>query len=100
MVAWAALSLASIPPLDDPTPAERATGALIIPPAVALVFFAFAGGRYLVMAVRARSAILLAVASACILLAEAIVARGLLAQLAADMVGVAPAHAGGVGGDR
>lgn len=74
MVAWAALSLASIPPLDDPTPAERATGALIIPAAVALVFFAFAGGRYLVMAVRARSAILLAVASACILLAEAMVA--------------------------
>jgi class 3 adenylate cyclase len=77
MVAWAALSLASIPPLDDPTPAERATGALIIPAAVAVILFAFAGSRYLVMAVRARSSILLAVASACILLAEAMVAVAL-----------------------
>ena len=27
MVAWAALSLGSVPPLDDPTPVERATAA-------------------------------------------------------------------------
>src|SRR4030095_16418969 len=29
MVAWAAVSLGSVPPLDDPTPVERASGGLI-----------------------------------------------------------------------
>jgi adenylate cyclase len=77
MAAWAALSLASIPPLDDPTPTERATGGLLIPAAIALVLFAYAGWRYLLMAVRSGSAILLAVASACLLLAEAMVAVAL-----------------------
>jgi adenylate cyclase len=71
MVAWAAASLASIPPLDDPTPVERATGVLVVMAAAALVLFAFAGWRYLMMAVRSGSPILLAVASACVLLAEA-----------------------------
>jgi len=77
MAAWAALSLASIPPLDDPTPTERATGGLLIPAAIALALFAYAGWRYLLMAVRSGSAILLAVASACLLLAEAMVAVAL-----------------------
>jgi adenylate cyclase len=74
MVAWAALSLASIPPLDNPTPTERASGGLIIPAAIALVLFAYAGWRYLTMAARSGSGILLAVASACVLLAEAMAA--------------------------
>ena len=74
MVAWAAASLASIPPLDDPTPVERATGGLVVAAAAALVLYAFAGWRYLVMAVRSGSPILLAVASACVLLAEAMAA--------------------------
>jgi adenylate cyclase len=77
MAAWATLSLASIPPLDDPTPTERATGGLIIPAAIALALFACAGSRYLLMALRSGSAILLAVASACLLLAEAMVAVAL-----------------------
>jgi adenylate cyclase len=77
MLVWAVISLASVPPLDSPTPTERATGALIVPAVVALVLFAYAGGRYLVMAVQSGSAILLAVASACILLAEAMVAVAL-----------------------
>jgi adenylate cyclase len=77
MAAWAALSLASIPPLDDPTPTERATGGLVIPAAIALALFAYAGWRYLLMAVRSGSVILLAVASACLLLAEAMVAVAL-----------------------
>jgi adenylate cyclase len=77
MAAWAALSLASIPPLDDPTPTERATGGLVIPAAIALALFAYAGSRYLLMAVRSGSVILLAVASACLLLAEAMVAVAL-----------------------
>jgi adenylate cyclase len=74
MVVWGALSLASVAPLDDPTPAERATGALIAPAVLATVLYAIAGWRYLMMASRARSPILLAVASACVLLAEAMIA--------------------------
>jgi adenylate cyclase len=74
MVAWGALSLASVAPLDDPTPVERATGALVIPAAVATALYAFAGWRYLTMGLRSSSPILLAVAGACVLLAEAMVA--------------------------
>jgi hypothetical protein len=29
MAVWAALSLGSVAPLDDPTPVERASGALV-----------------------------------------------------------------------
>jgi class 3 adenylate cyclase len=71
MLAWAALSLASVPPLDDPTPVERATGGLVVAAVAALLLYAFAGWRYLVMGARAGSPILLAVAGACVLLAEA-----------------------------
>jgi class 3 adenylate cyclase len=74
MAAWAALSLASAPPLDDPTPVERASGALLGAAGVAVLLYAFAGVRYLAMALRSGSAILLAVASACVLLAEAALA--------------------------
>ncbi len=74
MVVWGVLSLASVPPLDDPTPAERATGALIVPAVAATLLYALAGWRYLSIAVRAGSPILMAVASACVLLAEAMVA--------------------------
>jgi adenylate cyclase len=74
---WAAASLASVAPLDDPTPAERATGPLVVPAVAAIVLYAFAGWRYLAMAHRSGSAILLAVASACALLAEAMLAVAL-----------------------
>jgi adenylate cyclase len=74
MVLWAALSLGSVPPLDDPTPAERATGPLVVPAILGVLLFAFAGWRYAAMTLRTGSTILLAVASACILLAEAMVA--------------------------
>jgi adenylate cyclase len=77
MVVWGAVSLASVPPLDDPTPAERATGPLVVPALAATALYAFAGWRYMAMALRTRSAILLAVASACVLLAEAMVAVAL-----------------------
>jgi adenylate cyclase len=71
MAAWAALSLLSVPPLDDPTPVERASGALVAVTAVALVLYAFAAGRYLAMALHSGSPILLGVTSAWVLLAEA-----------------------------
>ena len=74
MAAWAALSLGSVPPLDDPTPAERASGMLVVPAVVGALLYGVAGWRYLVMGGRSGSPILLAVAGACVLLAEAMVA--------------------------
>jgi adenylate cyclase len=74
MAVWAALSLLSVPPLDDPTPVERASGGLVAVAAVAVVLYAFAAARYLAMVLRSGSAILLGVTSAWVLLAEASVA--------------------------
>src|ERR671914_453479 len=47
MAAWAAVSLLSVPPLDDPTPVERAGGALVAVAGAALVLSPLAGGRHL-----------------------------------------------------
>ena len=74
MAVWAGLSLLSVPPLDDPTPVERASGALVAVAAVAVLLYAFAAARYLSMVLRSGSAILLGVTSAWVLLAEASVA--------------------------
>jgi adenylate cyclase len=74
MVLWAAASLASVPPLDDSNPTERASGGLVVAAVVAVVLYGFAAVRYLVMQLRSGSLILLAVASACMLLAEAMMA--------------------------
>jgi adenylate cyclase len=74
MIAWAVLSLGSIAPLDDPTPAERASGGFVAVAAITTVLYAFAGWRYAAMAIRTGSAILVAVASACVLLAESMLA--------------------------
>jgi adenylate cyclase len=71
MAVWAAWSLLSVPPLDDPTPVERASGLLLVVPAVALILYAFAAARYLVMVLQSGSPILLGVTSAWVLLAEA-----------------------------
>jgi adenylate cyclase len=77
MVVCAAASLGSVPPLDDPTPAERAGGGLISLAVLALVPYAFAAWRYAKMALRTGAPLLLAVASAFTLLAEAMVAVAL-----------------------
>jgi class 3 adenylate cyclase len=77
MVGWAALSLGSVPPLDDPTPAERASGGLVALAGLALIPYAFAAWRYAAMAMRTGAPLLLAVASAFTLLAEAMVAVAL-----------------------
>src|ERR671916_2621139 len=74
MAVWAAWSLLSVPPLDDPTPVERATGVLLVVPVVALVLYAFAAARYLAMVLHSGSPILLGVTSAWVLLAEASIA--------------------------
>jgi adenylate cyclase len=77
MVVWAVLSLSSVPPLDDPTPVERAHGGLIALAVVALIPFAFAAWRYARMAFQTGAPLLLAVASAFTLLAEAMLAVAL-----------------------
>jgi adenylate cyclase len=74
MVAWAVASLASVPPLDDPTPAERAGGGLISLAVLALIPYTFAAWRYAKMAFHTGAPLLLAVASAFTLLAEAMIA--------------------------
>jgi adenylate cyclase len=74
MALWAALSLLSVPPLDDPTPVERASGALVAPAAASVLLFAFAAMRYLPNTLRTGSVILVGVTSAWVLLAEASVA--------------------------
>jgi len=77
MAAWAAVSLGSVPPLDDPTPVERASGGLISVAVLALIPFALAAWRYATMAFRTGAPLLLAVASAFTLLAEAMIAVAL-----------------------
>lgn len=74
MALWAAASLASVPPLDDPTPTERASGGLVVPAVLSVLLYGFAALRYIAMQLRSGSLILLAVASACMLLAEAMMA--------------------------
>jgi class 3 adenylate cyclase len=74
MVAWAALSLGSVPPLDDPTPVERAGGGLLVLGVLAIPPLLFAAWRYASMALRRGAPLLMAVAGAFILLAEAMAA--------------------------
>ncbi len=77
MVAWAVVSLGDVPPLDDPTPVERASGGLISLAVLAVIPYAFAAWRYATMAFRTGAPLLLAVASAFTLLAEAMIAVAL-----------------------
>jgi adenylate cyclase len=74
MAVWAGLSLGSVPPLDDPTPVERASGALIVLAVIAVLPYAFAAWRYGSSALRTGSVMLAAVAGAFTLLAEAMIA--------------------------
>lgn len=74
IAAWAAASLASIAPLDDPTPVERASGGLVIPASVAVALYVLASLRYIGLYRRRRGPIPLAILSAFVLLAEATIA--------------------------
>jgi adenylate cyclase len=74
MAAWGAASLASIAPLDDPTPIERASGGLVVPAAIAVALYALASIRYLQLYRRRPTAIPLAIVTAFALLAEATIA--------------------------
>ena len=72
MVVWAVFSLGHLPPLDGPPSSVLNLPVLIAGPAVAL--YGFAAFRYLQLWARRRTPMLLAMMSAFVLLAEALVA--------------------------
>lgn len=74
MVVWAVASLAGMPPLDDPSVPERSSGALLVPTVAAVGLYAFAVVRYLRLYRRAPAGMLLWMAAAFTLLAEAMLA--------------------------
>jgi len=74
MVVWAAVSLAAIPPLDEPLPAEEAKGWLLGLAIPGVVLYALAAARYLSLYRRRPARMLLGVISAFALLAEAMIA--------------------------
>jgi adenylate cyclase len=74
VAAWAALSLAGVPPLDEPLPPEEARGPLIALGAAGVALYGFAAYRYLDLYRRSGARMLIAVAAAFTLLAEAMVA--------------------------
>lgn len=77
LAAWAAWSLAELPPLNNPTPAESGSPLIVafaLPTAGALAVSAW---RYLALAHHRRGGLLVAVAAAWVLLAEATVAVAL-----------------------
>jgi adenylate cyclase len=74
MVAWAAWSLATIPPLDDLTPEEQLDGPLIALAVIGVALYAVAGVRYFQLYRERPSPMLLAVAASFALLSEAMIA--------------------------
>jgi adenylate cyclase len=73
MGAWAAASLAEVPPLDGP-PLERGSAPLVMLAALALAGFAVAGAGYMGDYLRRPSRLVAAVVAACVLLGQAMVA--------------------------
>lgn len=74
LVAWAVVSLASLPPLDDPDAPERLSGPLVSVAVVGIALYAVAVVQYLRLSGRRRSGVLLAMVVAWALLAEATLA--------------------------
>ncbi|MCO1657116.1 adenylate/guanylate cyclase domain-containing protein [Pseudonocardia humida] len=74
---WGAVSIAGLPPLADPTVAERSSPLLIALTAIAVPLYVLAAVRTLLMHRRRRSAVLLALLTADALLAETAVAVAL-----------------------
>ena len=74
---WAAISLAGVPPLDEPLPAEEANGWLLGLAVPGVALYAVATGRYLRFYLRRRAPLPLAVFTAFALLAEAMLAIAL-----------------------
>jgi adenylate cyclase len=74
MAVWAALSLARVGPLDDATPPESGSTPLTVLALAGIGLYGVAAARYGVLYTRLRAPILLAVVTAFVLLAEAMVA--------------------------
>ena len=70
VVAWAAWSILELPPLDDPMPVESGSAFMIMLGVPTAVAFSVTAARYLVIARRRRSGLLLAVSAAWVLLGE------------------------------
>jgi class 3 adenylate cyclase len=68
------VSLASVPPLDDPTPAESGSGALVAVAVVGLALYGYAAVRYARLFLDRPSPLTIGVLTAFVLLAEAMVA--------------------------
>ena len=71
---WGVVSLAGLPPLADPTLAERLSGPLIGVATVAVLLYLFAAVRFYLLYRRRRSVMLLSLLTASALLAESMVA--------------------------
>jgi adenylate cyclase len=74
MAAWAGLSLAHLPPLDNASAPEVATGPLAAIAIGSVGLYAFAAWRYLALYRERQAGMLLMVTSAFVLLAEAMIA--------------------------
>jgi class 3 adenylate cyclase len=74
VAAWAAVSLVEVPPLDHPLPPEDARGRLILLAVTGVALYGFAAFRYLKLNERSGDRILIAIAAAFALLAEAMIA--------------------------
>ena len=74
VVTWAVWSLSSLRPLDEPEPPEAGSPLMVALAIPAIALFAVAAWRYVALARRRRSALLVAIAASWILLAEAMLA--------------------------
>jgi class 3 adenylate cyclase len=74
MVLWAVASLAEVAPLNDPTPPESGSAPLTVLAVAGIGLYGYAALRYAALYRRRRAAILVAIVTAFILLAEAMVA--------------------------
>jgi adenylate cyclase len=74
MALWAGASLAEIAPLNDPMPPESGSTPLTVLAVVGLALYGYAAVRYAALYRRRRAAIVVAVVTAFVLLAEAMVA--------------------------
>jgi len=74
MALWAVASLAQLGPFDDPTPPESGSAPLTALAAGGIVLYGYAALRYAALYRRRRAAIIVALVTAFILLAEAMVA--------------------------
>ena len=74
MALWAVASLAQIAPLNDPMPPESGSAPLTVLAVAGIALYGYAALRYAALYRRRRSAIIVAVVTAFVLLAEAMVA--------------------------